>query len=307
MRRLSSSDLVLLGCVLAWSVNFTVTKYALGHGFSPLSYAAPRFVIATTVFAAMALSRVDSLGMPRRDLTRVALWGALAISTNQVAFAWSFHFASATTVALLMGTLPIFAGIYAQAFGLERLGRRRWFAAAISFAGVALVALGAGGGVHIGAGGILLALYAPASFALYSITLSRYVGLYGTFRVNAVASLACLPILLAAASPELARTDWGAITPLAWAGLAYSAVLAYAITNLVWFVIVERVGAPRATVYANLQPFLGAVFALVLLSEPLGWLQVVGGVAIAIGIVLSRFRAAGRERASTFEASVPGE
>ena len=126
------------------------------------------------------------------------------------------------------------------------------------------------GGLSASLGGIFLALYAPASFALYSIALAPLVRTYGTFRVNALASLFCLPVLLTAAIPELIQTDWEAIDGLAWAGLVYSALLAYALTNLMWFVAVARVGAARASVYANLQPFLGAVFALVLLSEEMG-------------------------------------
>jgi drug/metabolite transporter (DMT)-like permease len=104
---------------------------------------------------------------------------------------------------------------------------------------------------------------------------------HGTYRVNALISLACLPVMLAAAAPELARTDWSLITPLAWAGLLYSAIVAYALTNLIWFVAVSRVGAARAAVYANLQPFFGALFALVLISEPMAPLQWAGGIAIA--------------------------
>lgn len=294
MRRLSAADLMLLGCVLAWSLNFTVTRYALNHGFSPLSYAAPRFTIATTVFLATAIRHSKPFAVPRKELRWIVLWGALAVSTNQVGFAWSFHFASTTAIALLFGTLPIFAGIFSQLLRIERLGAWRWVAAAVSFGGVALVVLGASGEVSTGPGGILLALYAPASFALYSIALAPYVHRHGTFWVNALISLACLPVLLGSATPELLRTDWGSVAPLAWLCLLYSAVVAYAITNLIWFTAVSRVGTARASVYANLQPFFGALFALLLLSEPLGVTQWIGGAAIAVGIVLSRMRPAAR-------------
>jgi drug/metabolite transporter (DMT)-like permease len=40
--------------------------------------------------------------------------------------------------------------------------------------------------------------------------------------------------------------------------------------------------------YANLQPFLGAVFALLILSESMTAIQVGGGLLIAVGILLSR-------------------
>jgi drug/metabolite transporter (DMT)-like permease len=291
---LPAADVLLFLCVASWGFNATVTKYALGDGgFTPLSYTGPRFAIATLVFVVVARAKIGSLRLDRADMKKLAIWGALAIASNQIGFAWSFEFASATTVSLLFGTLPIFAGIYSELLGVEKLGSRRWVAALVSFSGVALVAIGAVGGVDGSIGGILLCLYAPASFALYSITLAPLVRKHGTYRVNAIASLFCLPVLLLAAVPEMARVEWGAITPLAWGCLAYSALAAYAITNLIWFVVVDRVGAARASVYANLQPFLGAVFALLILSESVTWLQWVGGAAIAGGIVLAKLRAGG--------------
>ena len=62
------------------------------------------------------------------------------------------------------------------------------------------------------------------------------------------------------------------------------------ITNVLWFTAIDRVGPSRASLYANLQPFLGAVFALLILSEAMTWVQVLGGLGIAGGIVLARRR-----------------
>jgi drug/metabolite transporter (DMT)-like permease len=41
-------------------------------------------------------------------------------------------------------------------------------------------------------------------------------------------------------------------------------------------------------VFANLQPFLAAIFSLLILNEPITRLQVAGGLAIAGAILLSR-------------------
>ena len=60
-----------------------------------------------------------------------------------------------------------------------------------------------------------------------------------------------------------------------------------------WFRVIHRIGASRATLVANLQPFVAAVFALVLLSESMSALQVVGGVLIAGGILTARRRRSG--------------
>ena len=41
------------------------------------------------------------------------------------------------------------------------------------------------------------------------------------------------------------------------------------VTNVLWFRSIHRIGANRATLAANLQPFVAAVLAVILLSEPL--------------------------------------
>jgi drug/metabolite transporter (DMT)-like permease len=50
VRRLEAADLMLLLTVTIWSLNFTVTKYVLSHGFKPLAYAALRFSAAGLLF-----------------------------------------------------------------------------------------------------------------------------------------------------------------------------------------------------------------------------------------------------------------
>src|SRR5207253_9455659 len=54
----------------------------------------------------------------------------------------SLEFSNASTIALILGATPIFTALIAFAIGLERLHGRFWVAAAVSFAGVALIALG---------------------------------------------------------------------------------------------------------------------------------------------------------------------
>ena len=77
---------------------------------------------------------------------------------------------------------------------------------------------------------------------------------------------------------------------LVWICLLYAILGPLVLTNILWFKAVDRVGPSRATLVANLQPFVAAIFALVLLSETITPLQVVGGVLIGGGILLARRR-----------------
>ena len=75
-----------------------------------------------------------------------------------------------------------------------------------------------------------------------------------------------------------------------WALLVFATLGPLVLTNVLWFRSLHRIGPSRATLAANLQPFVAAVIALVLLDEPLTVIQVAGGVLIAVGIGIARGR-----------------
>jgi drug/metabolite transporter (DMT)-like permease len=75
-----------------------------------------------------------------------------------------------------------------------------------------------------------------------------------------------------------------------WALLLFATLGPLVLTTVMWFRVIHRIGASRATLVANLQPFVAAIFALVLLSESISALQVVGGALIAGGILTARRR-----------------
>ena len=64
------------------------------------------------------------------------------------------------------------------------------------------------------------------------------------------------------------------------------------LTNELWFRSLDRIGPARATLAANLQPFVAAAIAVVLLSETLNALELAGGALIAAGILVARRRRA---------------
>ena len=138
---------MLLVTVTLWALNFSVSKYILDHGFTPLTYSATRYGFAALIFLAIVLVWEGTLRIQRRDLAIVA--GAVALLlVNQLSFVFALDLSTATTVALLFGTLPIFTALIARLVGVEQLGNRFWIAAAMSFGGVVLVTAGSDGGLR---------------------------------------------------------------------------------------------------------------------------------------------------------------
>jgi drug/metabolite transporter (DMT)-like permease len=288
MRRPSPVDLMLIATIVIWAFNITVTKYVLTHGFQPLAYGALRYSAAAILAVAVAVVLEGSLRVGgRRNLALVGAASVLLL-INQVSFVYALKLGSATTVALILGMTPIFAAIISSLVGLEQLTRRFWMATLIGFVGVALVALGAGGDLSSDLGGDLLAIMLAISWAAYSVTIAPLMRSYSPYRISAVVLvIMCIPFV-ALSAPQIADQDYSSLGALVWVGLAFAIVGPLFLTNILWFKSIGIVGPSRATLFANAQPFVAAIFAALILSEHLHWLQIVGGVAILLGIVLER-------------------
>jgi len=65
----------------------------------------------------------------------------------------------------------------------------------------------------------------------------------------------------------------------------YTTIVPGLLATWVWFVLVGRIGAVKASTFHFLNPFLGVAIAAVLLGEQIGLLDVVGVVIIAGGIL----------------------
>ena len=290
-------EALLLGTVLLWSFNFTTTRYGITHRVHPLVYASLRWMTAGAALGLLATLRGHSLWIGRRDTARVTLATIAGVVLNQIAFSYSLHLVTASTVALVFGTLPTFVSLMSHLAGHERLHARHWLATAVSFAGVALVAAGSGSGIGVNAVGILLALATTFSFAVYSVGIVPSMQRHSPLQVNATSCIIGGLLLGLIAIPWLVAEPWSAPPPLAWGSLLYSSLGSVVVGNLFWFTAIDRAGAGRSALYANLQPFLGAVFAVLALSEHLHTLQLVGGVVIASGIVLGGRRSLVARRA----------
>src|SRR3954453_9746292 len=223
MRRPELADVMLLATVSLWALNFTVTKYVISHGFEPIAYGVLRFGSAALLFAAFTWWREHSFALGRRDLAMLAGAALIGIFLNQLSFVYAIKLTTATTVALLFGTLPVMTGLFARLLGIERLNSRFWMAAVLAFGGAALVALGSGGGVSGQLWGDLLGFAASATWAWYTVAVSPLLSRYSTLRVSAVAfTIGTLP-LLAVGARQLASQDYGLGVTI-WLLLAFAVV-----------------------------------------------------------------------------------
>ncbi|HVM69563.1 MAG TPA: DMT family transporter [Gaiellaceae bacterium] len=280
--------LTLLATIVLWALNLTVTRYILTHGFQPLAYATIRYGLAAAIFLAIVLVAERTLRIARRDLPLAGLAAAL-IFLNQLAFVHALEATEASTIALVLGATPAFAALIGLVFGLERMSRRFWGASVVSFAGVALVAAGSSGGVTVGWAGIVLGVATAATWAGYSVAVAPLMQRYSASRISAVIFTAAWVGIAAVGAPQTVGQDLG-VGATVWGLLVFATLGPLVLTTVLWFRALGQIGASRATLIANLNPFVAAVFAVILLAERMTLLQVAGGALIAGGILLARRR-----------------
>jgi drug/metabolite transporter (DMT)-like permease len=289
VRRISVAELMLLATVTIWAFNFTVTRYVVTHGFEPLAYSALRFTAAAIVVSGITVGLERSIRFERRHGLLLGGASLVGIYLNSIAFMYAIDLTNASTVALIFGSLPILTAIFAFVLGVERLHRRFWIAAGISFVGVVLVAAGSASGFSGNVLGNLLAFLAAASWGFYAVAIVPLLRRYSVWRISAGALIVAAVPLVLTAIPQLVDQRWD-LGALVWAGFAFAVLGPLVLTNFLWFSAIERVGPSRATLVTNLQPFLAAIFAVALLSEELTWLQIAGGIAIGFGLLVARRR-----------------
>jgi drug/metabolite transporter (DMT)-like permease len=281
---------MLATTIVLWALNLTVTRYILTHGFAPMAYTTVRYGIAALTFVVITLALEGTLRPSAGHLALVVLAG-LTLYVNQIGFVYAVKTTSASLVALMLAAVPIFTALIGIALRTESLSARFWVGAGVSFAGVGLVVLGTGGKLSGELGGVLLGILTAATWAVYSVVITRLMRWYSPTRISAlVLPIAWVPIALTG-WPQTQAQNY-ALGAEVWALFLFATFGPLVLTNVLWFRSLDRIGPARATLATNLQPFLAAVFAVVLLSETLAPIQVAGGLLIGAGIFMARRRGA---------------
>lgn len=279
---------MLLLAIVLWALNLSVSRYVLTNGLLPLPYSVVRYGLAAVVFAVIGLVAERSLRLRGRDLG-IALAAAGVLYVNQLGFVYALKTTSASVIAMILAATPIVAALIGVVLGRERLHRRFWAGAALSFAGVAVVSAAVGGELEGSVAGVLLGLLTAATWAVYSILVTPLMQRHSATRISTtVLAVTWVPLALTA-TPQLAEQDW-ALGPEIWGLLLFATLGPLVLTNVLWFRSLDEIGPARATLATNLQPFVAAVFAIALLDEPLEPPLLVGGVLIAVGILVARRR-----------------
>lgn len=274
--------------MIVWGSTFVVTK-AAGREIAPLALAALRFLTASLVLIPIAWMRMRSVRviqpLPWGSLLLMALTG---ISAFAVAFTFALVYGSASQGAMIYAALPAAIALSAVLFLRERLSRRRLAGITLSIAGVALL-IGAGESdvtapaPLVGAAWMLAAVIV---WTAYTVVAKRLAGVDHVITIAVVSTLGTL-VLIPLALIELSHSPWTNPSLLAWLEVAFLGVVASALAYVVYGRVLRELDASVVGAYANLDPIVGVLTAVVFLGETLHLPQIAGGLIAFAGMYLA--------------------
>jgi drug/metabolite transporter (DMT)-like permease len=269
-----------------------VAAVAYGDGVGPATFSALRAGIGAGILGALVLSgRQPSIGLARLATRQRALL-ALAVAVNGLMNLVLFFAFGAMAVGLVMVIFycnPILVAVMSAVLGREVLTPVRVVALGVAGAGLVLV-LGSqlGPEAHATAAGIALAGLAATCHAVYLVAIrggfDDVPGVQATSLVLAgglaISGTAALMIQGAGVAGE-----WLA-SPVAWAAIVCAGTFGAALPK-VWVIGgVRRIGSTRTAVAMLMEPVVAVVVAAVALGQRLTELELIGGAAILVAVVL---------------------
>lgn len=280
--------------VLSAAVLFgtTGTAQELGPEAAPVAVGAARIAVGAVLLALVAV-----LLAPRAPESRPCSRPWVAVAAAGIAGYQLAFFAAVAETGVAMGTVvaigsaPALAGLLARAVDGTPLTGRWAACTALATTGVLLLVL-SGSDAQVSVPGVLLALVAGGSYAVYTVASKRLLGAgHAPEAVMArgfgFAALALLPVIALADSDPL--WSGGGIAMILYLG-AVPTALAY-----VLFAHGLRRLSPGETATLTLaEPLTASALGVLVLAERPGLLAVVGAMLVLAG--LAALAAPGRRR-----------
>jgi drug/metabolite transporter (DMT)-like permease len=275
------TDLTLLAAL--WGGSFLFMRYAApAFGALPLMWL--RVTIATVCLLPLLIWR-GQVGALRERIGVVTVMGLFNSAIPFVLIAWATLSITAGLASILNATVPIMTALIGALWLRDTLGAGRLAGLVIGMAGVVLLAADKADFKPGGSGWALLAMVGATLCYGFAANYTKRHLTGVPPMVNAAGS----QIVSAVALTPFALWTWPTQTPepLAWGAAVVLGIGCTAVAYVLFFRLIERVGASRAVTVTFLVPVFGTLWGALFLGETVTGAMLVGGAIVLVGTGLS--------------------
>jgi len=260
---------------VVWGSTYLAIRIAVVH-WPPLWLASVRFAIAGGgLYAVLRLRGMPAPGW--RAWLAAAVLGGLMLGGGNGTVCWAEQWVPSGETALILSAGPLWTVVLPWVFRKARAPRPiAALGVVIGLAGVAVLIGGHGAGGGAGGRALLFGrlslLGASLSWVTGSLIQHRLPLPKSAALATAMQMVAAAPLLglAAVAHGDLARFHFAAITPGAWAALAYLVVFGSLAGFGSYVYVLVHAGPTRASTGAFVNPLIAVVLGAALAGEPMG-------------------------------------
>ncbi|WP_413363602.1 DMT family transporter [Lysinibacillus sp. 3P01SB] len=284
-------QLLLVLATILWGGNFVIGRAVAGD-IPPLTLAFLRWCAAFVVFFPLVYRRTrQEWPMIQANWPAVIAMAITGVASFNTLVYIGLHYTTSINASLMNSSTPIIIYILSFIFLKERLSKFQLAGTTLSLIGVLFIISGGSIGSLLSFSfnkGDLIVLAAVFCWSIYSLLVKQYAGRlpgYSTFLVTiGLGIVMLLPFTVYELMTTSASINWsfGTVGAIFYVGIAASIV-----AFLSWNSGVVAIGPNRASIYLNFIPLFAAVFAILFLEEQVIVAQLIGGLAVIGGVVLS--------------------
>lgn len=273
-----SALISLAAAATLWGLNVPLTKLGLGW-LGPAWLTVGRFAVAAPVLALVGRRGLRDALTPQMLASGAIGFGAVILLQNV-----GIEHTSVSHAAVVIGAIPVLVALIAAGLGQASARPLTWAGYGVALLGIAFVAGSGGGGATTH--GDLLVLGSTVLSAGFIVVQPRLLAGRDAAAVTAVqfAGGALVAVPVAIIGEGLPHGPAGPTSAIAMAALALAG------TPLPFWLFAwgqARVSADLAGAFLNLEPVVGAAAGWLALGEPATGGQIIGALAVLVGIAMS--------------------
>ena len=265
-----------------------VAKAVLGE-VDPATLTFLRSLFSTAGLMALFFARNRQFGIERQDWIKLAWLGFLGLPLNQFLYLYGLGFSTPANGALLYATTPVFVLVLSSVMLKEKITAKKTVGILLAFAGVAVVIFERGidfSSEHTY--GNLMILLAVLAWALFTIQGKPMVLKYGAVKTTTVAMTIGMILFFPIGIFSATSFDFSSIDISHWVGVAYLGLGTSVFGYMLWYYALGKLETSKMAVFANGQPILATILAVIFLQYTITAVFVIGGVVTLAGVVMTQ-------------------
>ncbi len=265
---------------LMWSSAFTSARVIVQYA-PPMTSLALRFLVSGLLGITIAWAMGQRPKLTPAQWKSTVIFGVCQNGLYLGLFFIAMQTIEASLASIIAATMPLIVALFG--WGMGNRPRPLGIAGLVAgFAGVAII-MGARIGGAVDTHGLMLCAIGVTALAIATLSVR------GASSGGNVLMIVGLQMLIGAATltgPAIIfetfdiQWSWQLIV-----AFAYTTLVPGLLATLVWFLLVQRIGAVKAATFHFLNPFFGVAIAAMLLGEGLGLGDLIGVAVIAAGIL----------------------